>query len=148
MTACCLLTRVNFKNASAVCRRPNFPEYDGMTEVVKQSKFIHIARGFLVVTRTIASYRAHLIVRLAVLASFICRVLRGKSRYVFCSRTDEISYTGCRSLSFHTFDLGFITLGFPHHQRSGFAVQGIRGIGIPKQLRQEHFKYVDHFVHG
>ncbi len=92
MTACCLLTRVNLKNASAVCRRPNFPEYGGTNNEDgggKQLKFIHVARGLLVVTRTIASYRAHLIVRFAVLASFICRVLRGKSCYVFCSRTDD-----------------------------------------------------------
>ena len=46
-----------------------------------------------------------------------------------------------------TLHFRLVALWFPHQERSSLAIQGVCGVGITQQLRQKHFKDVDHVVH-
>lgn len=48
----------------------------------------------------------------------------------------------------YTLHFDVVALRFPHQKRGCLAVEGVGRIGIPKQLRQEDLKYVDHVEHG
>jgi hypothetical protein len=47
-----------------------------------------------------------------------------------------------------TLYFGVVALGFSHEQRRSFAVQGVCGVGVSEELREEDFEDVDHVVHG
>lgn len=92
--------------------------------------------------------RAHLIVRLAIVAGLVCRVLGGVFRHVLCRKPISplvpfpIQCNGSLTL-----DLCFVALGLSHQQSGSLAVQGIGRVGIPQELRQEDLENVDHVEH-
>ena len=42
-----------------------------------------------------------------------------------------------------TLHFGIVGSGFAHQEGRGFSVQGIGGVGVAQELRQEYFKDVD-----
>lgn len=108
---------------------------------------VHVARRLLV-ARCVAARRAHLLVRLAVLARLVGRRLRCEACDIIWPKlARRSSLCSPRSLCL-TFDLGLVTLWLAHHERRRLAVERVRWVRVAQQLRQEHLEDVEHVVHG
>ena len=119
---------------------------------------IHRPHRLVILIIAHATHTAHLITIIRIIPRIIHVLLRSVLGNILYTTQSPVSLAsnqtpthdtrGAVVVLLHTLNLRLIALSVPHHQRRRLAIQRIRRVRVPQQLRQEDLENVHHVVHG